>query len=156
MLRVRGISGRASIDIAAPPEAVWEYLVDAEKQEAWMGDTVEWLPADRSRLRAGYRATEIMPTPGKPSESQVEVLEHDPPHRLRTSHAHELFTATAAYRLEPGGAGTRFSTRVHIRYSSWATWLKVAIVGPMYSRLMRQSLKRLRDLVERGAPGPAS
>ena len=68
-----------------------------------MGDTVEWLPPDRSQLRAGYRGTEIMKTPEKDSESQVEVLEYDPPRRMRTSHAHELFDATAGYRLEPTG-----------------------------------------------------
>jgi uncharacterized protein YndB with AHSA1/START domain len=150
MLRFRGISGRASIHIAAPPEQVWEYLVDAQKQQAWMGDTVEWLPPDRSQLREGYRGTEIMKTPGKDSESQVEVLEYEPPRRLRTSHGHELFTATAGYRLEPADAGTRFSTRVHIRYRSWGTWLKVAVVGPMYSRVMRQGLTKLKELVEAG------
>jgi len=156
MLRVRGISGRASIEIAAPPEVVWEYLVDAGKQQAWMGDTVEWLPPERSQLRAGYRGTEIMQTPGKASESQVEVLEYDPPRRLRTSHAHELFDATAGYRLAPASSGTRFSTRVHIRYRSWSTWLKVAIVGPIYSRVMRQGLKRVKELAEKDAPARAS
>ena len=147
MLRLKGISGRASIDIAAPPEAVFDYLVDAEKQQAWMGDTVEWLPPDRSQLRAGYMGTEIMQTPEKATESQVEVLEYDPPWKLRTSHGHDLFTAMAVYRLEAVGDGTRFSTKVRIRYRSWETWAKVMIVGPMYSRLMRQGLVKLRELV---------
>ena len=156
MLRLKGISGRASIHIAATPEAVFEYLVDAEKQQAWMGDTIEWLPPDRSQLRAGYKGTEIMKTPEKATESQVEVLEYDPPWKLRTSHGHELFTATADYRLEAAGAGTRFSTKVRIQYRSWGTWAKVMIVGPMYSRLMRQGLKKLKELAERDAPAPAS
>ena len=143
-----GISGRASIDIAATPEAVFTWLIERDKQERWMGDTIEWLPSDPSQLRAGYRGTEIMQTPGRPTEAQVELTAYDPPRELAAAHEHELFRSQARFRLTGAGSGTNVESSIRIRYRSLKVWLQVMAVAPVYSRAVRGSLEQLKQLVE--------
>ena len=142
------ISGKGSVVVAASPEAVFEWLVDREKQERWMGDTIEWLPGDRSQLRAGYRGEEIMKTPGRDTVAQVELAEYDPPRLLVSRHSHEVFEATSRMELEEHGAGTRVKLKTAITYRELSTWLKVLPIGPVYSRVVRQGLEKLKQLVE--------
>ena len=145
------IRGKASITIAAAPEAIWEWLVDREKQKRWMKDDIEWLPADRSALRAGYVGTEIMRMPHGPSEARIELLEFDPPRRMVVSQQHDLFRARAVFELSPGSGGTRVTSSVRIRYRSLKTWLGVLPIVPFYGRVIKNGLKELKQLIEEGA-----
>ena len=64
-----------SIDIAAPPETVFAYLVSAERMVTWMGQHAELHP-----LPGGAFAVDINGTPFR-----GEYLEVDPPHRVVVS-----------------------------------------------------------------------
>ena len=142
------IIGKASVAIAATPAEIWDWLVDREKQERWLKDEMEWLPADPSQLRAGYRGTEVMQMPHGPSEAQIELLEFDPPRRMLVRQEHEWFVARSRFELSPDGAGTRITSATRIRYRSLKTWLGVLPILPFYSRVIRGGLKELKQLVE--------
>jgi uncharacterized protein YndB with AHSA1/START domain len=62
-----------TISIAAPPETVWEFLVDPTKMTRWMGMRAELDPTPGG----GYRCDVI---PGHTAAG--EVVELDPPRRL--------------------------------------------------------------------------
>ncbi len=140
--------GRASIDIAVPPERIWLWLVEREKQKRWMGDDVEWLPSDLSQLRAGYVGTEVMQLPQGPSEATVELIEFDPPRRMVVRHEHAIFSTRAVFELDSGGGATKVTSSVRIRYRSLKTWLGVLPIAPFYSRVVKGGLKELKQLVE--------
>ena len=148
------IWGRASIGIAAPPVAVWSWLVERDKQKRWLRDEIEWLPADLSELRAGYRGTEIMQLPDGPSEARIELVEFEPPRRMVVRQEHAIFAARSLFVLDPRGGGTRVTSSVRIRYRSWQTWLGVLPVAPFYSRVVKGGLRDLKQLVEDGSTPP--
>ena len=145
------LPGRASVTIAAPPAEIWEWLVDRDKQERWLKDEMEWLPSDRSQLRAGYRGTEIMQMREGPQEARIEILEYDAPRKMRVRQEHERFVARSRFELRPSGTSTRITSATLIRYRSLLTWLGVLPILPMYSRVIRGGLKELKQLVEEGA-----
>jgi uncharacterized protein YndB with AHSA1/START domain len=144
------IRGKATVTIDAPPKEVWEWLVDSEKQKRWLGDTVEWLPDDRSQLRVGYRGREIMQTPGKPTECEIELVAYEPPRLLASDHSHEIFTAHSRAELSPAPGGTSFRSSVRIRYRKLGVWLRVLPAAPFYGRAVKGSLVQLKGLIEGG------
>ena len=97
------------LSIAASPETVWDFLVDPEKQQRWMGQDVT------CDLRPGgaYRI-EIIPT----HVASGEFVEIDPPRRLVYTWGWEPRpdgeaspvtpgSSTIEIELEPVGDGTR-------------------------------------------------
>ena len=72
--------------IEAPPEAVWEFLVDPDKAVLWMGQEASFEPRP-----GGLYRVEIIPE----NTAAGEFVELDPPRRL-------VFT----WGWEPGGQGS--------------------------------------------------
>jgi uncharacterized protein YndB with AHSA1/START domain len=62
-----------TISIAASPETVWEFLVDPEKAQRWMGTSVELDPQPE-----GIYRNEVIPG----HIARGEFVEVDKPHRL--------------------------------------------------------------------------
>lgn len=81
---------RTSVDIAAPPEAVYPYFTHADAIVAWMGDY-----AVLDAVPGGIFSVDINGVPVR-----GRYLELDPPHRLRISWGH------AGSDLLPPGAST--------------------------------------------------
>ncbi len=86
MNQVESVSFQREIVIAAPPETVWEYLVNADLARRWMGQQVEFDPRP-----GGIYRVEVLPG----NTARGEFVELDPPHRL-------VYT----WGWEPGENGT--------------------------------------------------
>ena len=108
----------ASVEIAAPPERVFQALVSKKVCEWWgrpgVFDTREW----RGDVRVGgdWRASGT--GNGRPYVIEGEFLEVDPPRRLvHTWHPVGVSSAptTVIYLLEPIDGGTRVTLR-HSRF----------------------------------------
>jgi uncharacterized protein YndB with AHSA1/START domain len=104
----------ASVEIAAPPERVFQALASKEVCNWWVRpgvfDTREWM----GDVRAGgrWRATGV--GKGNPYALEGEFLEVDPPRKLvHTWHAVGAPGApsTVTYLLEPLEGGTRVTLR---------------------------------------------
>jgi uncharacterized protein YndB with AHSA1/START domain len=94
---------RTSVDIAAPPEAVYPYLTRAEAIVTWMGD---YAVLDAQPGGAFHLDINGVPVRGR-------FLELDPPHRLVVSWGHAGSdrlppgSSTVEITLTPIAAGTR-------------------------------------------------
>jgi uncharacterized protein YndB with AHSA1/START domain len=104
----------ATVDIAAPPERVFQALVSREIVDWWVNpgifDTREW--SGDVRVGGRWRATGI--GRGKPYALEGEFLEIDPPRKL--VHTWQGVGApgapsTVTYVLEPVDGGTRLTLR---------------------------------------------
>ena len=102
----------ASVEIAAPPERVFQALVSREVLDWWVRpgifDTREW----KGDVRAGGRWTASGIGSGRPYTLEGEFLELDPPRKLvHTWHAVGAPGAptTVTYLLERLDGGTRIT-----------------------------------------------
>ena len=90
---------RSAIVIDAPPSRVWEALVDPDALREYMfGAEV------RSDWRKGSRITWKGDWKGKPYEDKGEILEVEPPRRLRYTHSSHH---TVSFDLSADGERTR-------------------------------------------------
>lgn len=126
---------RDSVEIAAPPETVFAYLVTNSGMTAWMGHY-----ADVDPVIGGRFAVDIA---GHPVRGKYLQIEH--PHYVVVSWgfagSDDLPTgaSTVEFRLTPTASGTRLDlchsglpdTEVRGHADGWANFLpRLAVVGP--------------------------
>jgi uncharacterized protein YndB with AHSA1/START domain len=153
----------AAVEIAAPPERVFEWLADPALNGRWHGTQIEWLPADRAALRRGYRSEEIEPLPDRswnptmrPAPTAVEVTRYEPPFAFDARFRHRFATTDVRHRLEPAGAGTRLRLETTWRYHGMTRlWMLVGRlrgirVSKAHGDAVGESLAELKELVEAG------
>jgi uncharacterized protein YndB with AHSA1/START domain len=156
-----GRRSEASVEIAAPPERVFEWLVDPERYARFTGMEPEWLPADRSALRKGYRGVEIEPLPNRtwnpkmePAPTEVEVMRYEPPFVFDSRFKHRFATTDSNYRLEATPTGTRIrlisSWRYHGMTRLWGFLIRLRGVDPgeAHREASEELLAKLKGLVE--------
>lgn len=134
-----------SIDIAAPPDAVWEVVMDPERLGQWV--TIH-------RRLIGHTETTM---------EQVLCIHHVNFHvkwKLETSERPRLAVwkgrgparskASTAYHLQPHDGGTRFEYRNEFRapFGPLGAAASRALVGGVPEREADASLARLKALVE--------
>lgn len=93
--------------IAAPPDTVYQYLVDARLQERWMGKDVQLDPRPGGVMRVDY---------GEGDVARGSFVAVEPPLRVMYTWGWESGTAqpppgasTVEYRLSAEGPGTRLT-----------------------------------------------
>jgi uncharacterized protein YndB with AHSA1/START domain len=141
-----------SIDIAAPPEAVWALAMDPDRLEDWV--TIHRKLDDHSggRLRAGYEMEQTLCLRGVNFKVHWKLVQCEEPHHAEwhgrgPARSH----AETEYRLAPNGqGGTRFSYRNEFRapLGPLGAMASRAIVGGLPDREADASLKRLKALAE--------
>src|SRR4051794_29836637 len=70
---------RTSIDIAAPPTQVWEFVMDPTKAEQWVTIHRGLKDHDGGRLRPGYRMDQRLCLRGVNFDVHWQLKEVDPP-----------------------------------------------------------------------------
>jgi len=114
----------ASVEIARPPAEVWPWLTETEKLKAWIGWLKEVRPLTPPPDRVGSRSVWVMEDQnnnGQKMEMTDELLEYDPPRRLKVSiRSDEGFSGEALYTLEDLGNGrTLLTQRSSFVFDKW-------------------------------------
>lgn len=163
------------IRIAAPPERVWEVLVDIPRQLEWMHDLRSIRILTPGPLRVGSIMAGQVRMFGLGQADPVEVTALEPPWRYAIAHR-GAFHGWGEFLLQPleGGRAT------HVRWSesltpthrvlpplAWLTRLPVLgprvagladqglrladpLMRPVFEWVFRQDLRRLRSIAEEG------
>ncbi|HEX8648073.1 MAG TPA: SRPBCC family protein [Thermoleophilaceae bacterium] len=135
------------IEIRRPLEEVFRFVADPRNDPSWC-PRVEWCeqregdgPAAGARYEAMHRPS------GYPRKHirRIEVLEYDPPHRIRWRQEDQIGVFDITYTLEPAGDGTRL---LQIDEIEW----KLPLAGPFGKRIVgrhigeqQQDLKRVLE-----------
>jgi uncharacterized protein YndB with AHSA1/START domain len=96
----------ATIDIAAPRETVFSWLVEPAKLTAWLGASTGF-PDDPAQLGVGYSQTYPMPTPGGQRDATFTITTYEPPNTLGSRLVYEGGDQLSTYRLTDHAGGTR-------------------------------------------------
>ena len=83
------------LTIAARPETVWEFLVDADKAKRWMG-----VDATLEPRAGGLYRVEVVPG----TIARGSFVELDPPHRVVFTWGWEAMADGEAYDVPPGSS----------------------------------------------------
>jgi uncharacterized protein YndB with AHSA1/START domain len=137
-----------SVTIARPVEAVWDFVADARNDAKWCEKvvSVEQLAGDGPGREASYRVMH-RPRPFKPAvELTMDVVEFDPPHRLRWREEDADAVFNVLYELEPTGSGTQIKQVDDIEWKIGKAALPIARL--MVSRDISRQFRSLKRLLE--------
>ena len=109
-----------------------------------MAVLVESEPLGEGRFR------DVFEDRGHRIEIDAEVLERDAPRLLVVRLRASAFEATSTQQLEPGGAGSRLTTRVETTYTKRLARLAGPVVARRAQRQLEHDLQTLKELVEAG------
>jgi uncharacterized protein YndB with AHSA1/START domain len=101
-----GIQTHSTVEIAAPPAEVFEWITHRDKLKAWTGVDSNLFPEDPSELRTGYHGTGTMPAPDGPRPVTIDVSRYDPPHEFDFTETYAGGNSVIGYKLTESGSGT--------------------------------------------------
>jgi len=142
----------ASIFIAAPPQAVWDVVMDVERTDEWV--TIHRRLKDHSGgpIRVGYEMEQTLHLRGVNFDVDWRLEECDPPRRAvwrgrGPARSHALIVD----ELAAVDGGTRFDYRneFHAPFGHLGAVASRALVGGLPGREADASLRRLKALIER-------
>lgn len=137
-----------STHIAAPPEAVWDYVKDISRHPEWMRDAV----AIRftSPTTAGVGTAFECDTRVGPFRlvDHMEVTEWRDAEAIAIRHV-GVVTGHGRFALTREGDGTRFEWTEHLEFPARRGGRLGALMArPVLKRVWRGNLQRLRDRIE--------
>jgi uncharacterized protein YndB with AHSA1/START domain len=138
--------------IAQPRDRVWEFIADARNDPGWCGkvDSVEQLAGDGPGPGARYRVLHRPKPLRGPVELVMEVVEFDPPRRLRWREEDNDAVFDVVYDLAQRGDGTRLTQIDQI------DWKIPRLLVPVGRFMVRRDLERQLAALKRLLEAPRS
>lgn len=141
----------ASIEIAAPPERVWEVVMDPRRLGDWVTihrklGTVSEIP-----LREGSTMEQTMALAGAPFHVRWQVTELDPGRRaVWEGRGPARSRAHTTYELTASDGGTRFDYRNEFKAPGGPIGIVAdrVLVHGLSEREAHRTLERLKELLE--------
>jgi len=137
-----------SVEIDAPPDAVFPYLAEGEQRLRWMGALRETHQLTGGPPAVGSRWRDVFEDLGQRIELQAEVVAYEPPRLLRVALSSRVVEATSEQRLEAVGSRTRLTTVLETEYKSFTARLAAGMVTRHAQRQLETDLAALEQLVE--------
>jgi uncharacterized membrane protein len=144
----------AQIDIAAPPEAVWEFVVDPERYLHFMHGITRWEAASEAPMGLGGRYRLLMRVGSAEVGGTVEVTEFNKPRDMAWTSVTGV-DQRGRWRLRTRGS-SEHSPRTHVEFrlsygvagAGLLGWLSERFSAPTVSGNLRRSLQQLKRAVE--------
>ena len=138
----------STVVVGKPPEAVFPWLVEADKVPRWMTGLERYEPVEPGPLRVGSRIRQELVVSGQRLSFELEVTELAPPERAVLRFEGSGFKAANEYGLVGADGGTRVTWVV----SGDTTSFKAKLIAPMVQAKLQEKhdgdLARLRTLLE--------
>ncbi len=132
----------ASIDVAAPADAVYAYVADLTRHGEWSADPLEISASGEGRFRSATRSK------GKEITAELSVVEQRAPERF----SFEAVDLTGRWRhdfaFEPSAAGTRVTRRISGSLSGAQLALYWLVLLPVKKPNAKRALQRLKERME--------
>jgi len=140
-----------SVDIGAPPGAVWDFVSDLRRIPDWMEDTLKMLSVEPELAQLGTVYRERSRILGRLSQVTTwKISEFDPPRWQKHEGQVPMMASTSvSFGLEPSSGGTKFTLVFEYTPGNPLASLadRLFLRGNLESGFQR-SLKNLKALVE--------
>jgi carbon monoxide dehydrogenase subunit G len=141
----------ASIEIDAPPEQVWETVMDPQCLSHWVTIHRRLLRADKGPPTVGFEMEQAIHLRGVTLDVHWQLVECDPPRRaVWEGHGPARSRAHTEYLLSSNGGGTRFDYHNEFRAPLGPVGALVsrALVGGIPVREANRTLQALKKQIE--------
>ncbi len=149
----------ASVFIAAPPEAVWDVVMDPRRLGDWVTIHRKLLHAEARAPRKGYEMDQQIHLRGVSLDIHWTLVDCQPHSRVVwEGRGPARSRARTEYLLRPAnGRGTHFDYHndFHAPLGPIGALASRALVGGIPEREAKRTLERLRELLERPAASAA-
>jgi uncharacterized protein YndB with AHSA1/START domain len=134
-----------TIEVSRPPDAVFPWLLEADKVPKWTGYLRTYEPVGDGALGTGSRVREVLEVSGRSFDFELEITRYEPPHGAETRFSTNGIDIVNDYRLEPAGAGTRLTQTLEAKPTSLTARMIVPVVQPRLEQKLTEDLERLRE-----------
>lgn len=131
--------------VFAPPDVIWDVLVDWERQADWMVDALDVEILSDQREGVGVRLRCPTRLLGLTVNDEMEVTAWEPPRRLRVDHLGRVIRGWGEFELTRTRIGTHLVWREEIPVPG------ALLVRPYVRWLFGRSLDNLKQTCERVA-----
>jgi hypothetical protein len=150
---MRAIEIQNSIDIAAPPEAVWPHLVDWESLGLWMAEASDFRVTSEHREGLGVEAEATIRIGGIKTRDTIRVTRWEPPEVLVIEHLGWVKGEGVLWCLR-SPAGTHLWWLERLRPPLGPLGVTgIRLFKPLMRRIFRRDLSLLKQLVETSVKG---
>ena len=142
-----------NIDIDAPPETVYDLMLDPARLSEWVTIHRRVCSADTGALREGFKMEQQLTLRGAPFKVKWTLTDYDRPHTATwEGRGPGGSYARTTYRLtSDGNSGTRFEYENEYKAPGGMLGAAAsrALVGGTSEREAQRSLQQLKHLLER-------
>ena len=136
-----------TIEIEAPRDRVFAWLVEPELMLRWIGGLREFDPLD-PEPRVGARSRQVVDLAGRRMEIESRITAFEPERLVAAELDGKGFHVDTRHELDGDGDGTLVRAAVHTRLSGLAGRLLGGVVERGAQRKLEGDLARLKQLVE--------
>jgi uncharacterized membrane protein len=142
-----------SVEVAAPPKAVWDYLSEPDNYLKFMSGVTRWDVEGDKRSGCGARYRMLIRVGSAEVGGLIEIVEWDEPNDIAWSSVTGV-DQRGRWRLRRNRRG---GTRVELRFAYGVAgagllgWLSEKVAAPGLRRHLRRSLHQLKRQVEQEA-----
>lgn len=140
-----------AVEVAAPPDVVFEALVDWRSQGEWMLGTRVW-PTHQDGRGVGGRICAFTGVGPVGFADPMEITLWEPPYRCHVRHLGRVVRGTGTFDIEPAGSGrSRFTWSEQLDLPGGAAGRAGFLAArPLIGAGLRLSLTRFARWAERG------
>ena len=143
-----------SVDIAAPPQAVWDFALDPARTRDWVTIVREVGHVDEGPLRPGFRMDQTLVLRGVPFVVRWELEDVDAPRFARWTGAGPAGARAVIedrlHALEDGGTRFDYRNEFHTPLGPLGALGGRVVMGGIPEREAQASLQQLKVKLERG------
>jgi uncharacterized protein YndB with AHSA1/START domain len=136
-----------SVDVAAPPERVFDLWTDLDRMREWVGGVTRVSDVSGPIDQVGARYTVWFAKMASPTE----VIAVERPHHIRTRFGNRLLRGITDARFQPTQGGTRLEETLETEGFVSALFARIFATGT-YKGSFRGELEAFARLAERAEP----
>jgi hypothetical protein len=138
---------RAEVVVARPPEEVFPFVADARNRPSWDESVGTEELTSPEPIAVGSTLRTRMRSMGRELEYLWEIVEHDPPRRVRVESTDGPFPTTLEWDVEPHAGGSLVAFAVTGRPGGGMR-LAQPLIARNTARNLERSFPRLKEVLE--------